>query len=150
VIVWEYTSTKAKERIKEAQKHEALQQEAEQLQEKLHALDVRLQALERVVKKNTQSILNFGERYVEPEEVKVKIDAPLLAGANGARKEEVVALKEDTSGIISLKVEPSTSSAASPQTDSGEASEAGESKDEPTRGWWGWLTGPFRKENTKS
>jgi uncharacterized protein YlxW (UPF0749 family) len=60
VIIWEYSSSKAKEKIKEETRHEVLQKERDELQQKLHALDVRLHALEKVVKANTQSVLNFG------------------------------------------------------------------------------------------
>jgi hypothetical protein len=56
VIIWEYSSSK----VKEETHHEVLQKERDELQQKLHALDVRLHALEKVVKANTQSVLNFG------------------------------------------------------------------------------------------
>jgi len=153
VIVWEYGSSKAKERIKEEQKHQALQQEADELQRKLRALDIRLQALEKVVKKNTQSKLNFGERYVEPEEVNFKIDTPLLlvtpAKKSDSRKEEAAVSKESTAAIVNSKEEPSTSSQGNSQTGSSDLSNAAESEAHQTQGWWGWITVPFRRENTK-
>jgi hypothetical protein len=58
LVVWEYRRSAESNRIKN-----------EKLQAKLNALDVRLKAVENVVKKNRDSILGLqiGGKYIEPE-----------------------------------------------------------------------------------
>jgi len=79
VVVWEYNNSKQKERTKEEKRHSEMQREADELQHKFHILDVRLRALEKVVKTNSESILNIGgARYIEPKEAHDRfIDMPL-------------------------------------------------------------------------
>jgi hypothetical protein len=65
-LVWEYDRGKEKERTKEEERRANSKQERDALQAKLNALNVRLKALEVVVKTNSRSLLNLGERYVPP------------------------------------------------------------------------------------
>jgi len=56
------------------------------MQPKLHTLDIRLKALESVVKANSQSILNLGsQRYVEPSS---KDLAPIDETPEGKAKQQ--------------------------------------------------------------
>ena len=67
-VVWEYNRSKEKEREKNEKQREQATQERLTLQAKLHALDVRVKALEQVIEKNSQSILSIGqEKYVPPD-----------------------------------------------------------------------------------
>jgi hypothetical protein len=65
-IVWEYNRGKEKERAKEEKVQANAKKARDDLQAKLNSLDVRLKALETVVKTNSRSILNMGEKYVPP------------------------------------------------------------------------------------
>lgn len=57
LVVWEYRRS-----------NESARKKSEKLQTKLNALDIRLKAVEDVVKQNSQSILGMrGSRYVEPK-----------------------------------------------------------------------------------
>jgi len=138
VTTWEYARTKAKEKIKEDLKHQALLQDSEELQQKLRALDVRLQALEKVVKANTQSRLNFGERYIEPEEVKIDINTPVL------RIELAQPIDKTKSTVSSTVPEQSDSSRTANEQ------EGTSRKDNNGKTWWGWITSPFRRGDKKS
>eukprot|EP00567_Pseudictyota_dubia_P006860 CAMPEP_0197451058 /NCGR_PEP_ID=MMETSP1175-20131217/27529_1 /TAXON_ID=1003142 /ORGANISM="Triceratium dubium, Strain CCMP147" /LENGTH=125 /DNA_ID=CAMNT_0042983665 /DNA_START=246 /DNA_END=620 /DNA_ORIENTATION=+ len=74
VVVWEYGLSKEKERKKEEKRLQEMDEDRANLQTKLNALDVRLAAIERVIKANNRPLVLFGgERYVEPEHV-VPID----------------------------------------------------------------------------
>ena len=67
VLVWEYNRSKQSEKAKEEAKQAALKAEQAALRAKLHTLDLRLKAVETVVKQNSQSILGLGgPKYVEP------------------------------------------------------------------------------------
>jgi hypothetical protein len=66
IVVWEYNRSNEKAKEKEAQKHAQLKGENEKLRAKLHSLDVRLKAVEDVVKHNADSIMQIGKRYVAP------------------------------------------------------------------------------------
>mmetsp|Transcript_21158 Transcript_21158/g.32290 ORF Transcript_21158/g.32290 Transcript_21158/m.32290 type:complete len:191 (+) Transcript_21158:165-737(+) len=66
VVVWEYKNSKEKEKKKEEKRLQEMRQTAESLEQRLHAIDDRLIALEKVVKDNTRHNI-FHERYVEPE-----------------------------------------------------------------------------------
>lgn len=66
ILIWEYNRGKEKDHAKEQKVNAQAKKERDELQAKLHALDVRLKALEVVVSKNSQSILNIGEKYVPP------------------------------------------------------------------------------------
>jgi optic atrophy 3 protein len=69
LVLYEYNNSNEKARIKE-EKHRAETKAAQdELQSKLKAIDVRLKALEAVVKSNSHSILSLGQqRYVPPDE----------------------------------------------------------------------------------
>uniref|UniRef100_A0A7S2UM42 OPA3-like protein n=1 Tax=Attheya septentrionalis TaxID=420275 RepID=A0A7S2UM42_9STRA len=84
LVVYEYNRSKTKEKQKEEQKLAEMQAESDHLQAKLHSLDVRLKALEKVVKNNTSSILQipFREKYVEPTDI-VSIDERSTVALNG-------------------------------------------------------------------
>jgi hypothetical protein len=69
VVVWEYTRSKAKETAKLEEQRAIARAERQDLQRKLHALDIRLEALEKVVESNSQSLFTFlqgGKQYVNP------------------------------------------------------------------------------------
>lgn len=66
-VIWEYSRSNEKARIKDDQLRAAAKAERDALQANFLALDARLQALEDVVQYNSQSILNIsGKRYKEP------------------------------------------------------------------------------------
>lgn len=67
ILVWEYNRTKEKEKAKEAEKIAKQKEENTSLRSKLHALDLRLKAVETVVKENSKSLYGLGgKKYVEP------------------------------------------------------------------------------------
>jgi hypothetical protein len=132
VIIWEYSSTKAKEKIKEETRHKVLQKERDELQHKLHALDVRLHALEKVVKANTQSILNFGTRYIEPDEVNIDISTPRQA-----------ALTSSKANVSSTTTVEDKTNKTDEQQRIEESDRLSESK--KRNGWWGWIINSFRR-----
>jgi hypothetical protein len=138
VIIWEYSSSKAKEKLKEENRHEALQKERDELQQKLHALDVRLHALEKVVKANTQSILNFGARYIEPEEVHIDISTPRRAAVTPPKAKGKVETVSSTA-----IVEEQTGSTNPKQRSEDETDSVSQSK--RNNGWWGWIIDSFRR-----
>ena len=76
VLLYEVNSQAVKARDKEEKQKAQTQAERDELQAKLRALDVRLKALEEVVKQNSNSLLNLtGKRYKEPDKaVLVPID----------------------------------------------------------------------------
>jgi hypothetical protein len=147
VIIWEYSSSKAKEKIKDDKRHEVLQQERDELQQKLHALDVRLHALEKVVKANTQSILNFGERYIEPEEVKINISPP----SKGANTTSASEQGKRGSGRVSSTTVVEKTYGTSPSKVLEQEEEKNKNKDSEltetprVNGLWGWITNIFRR-----
>ncbi|GKY96386.1 hypothetical protein MPSEU_000598200 [Mayamaea pseudoterrestris] len=72
VLMYEYNSQTTKAREKDLQQKAKAQAERDELQTKLHALDVRLKALEVVVKNNSNSLLNvIGKKYKQPEEAEL-------------------------------------------------------------------------------
>lgn len=69
LVIWEYNRSNEKSQKKEAEKLEKQKAENAALQAKLHSLDLRLIAVENVVKENSKSILNIAMKrpiYVEP------------------------------------------------------------------------------------
>ena len=83
-VVWEYNRTQEKNRVAEQKQREKAAAERQALQAKLHALDVRVKALEQVSQKNNASILSIGqEKYVPPDEREiVPIDDPSAGGSD--------------------------------------------------------------------
>lgn len=68
VLLYEYNQASIKSAAKERQVQELHQSERDELQAKLHALHVRVQALESVVKHNSSSIINImGAKYKAPD-----------------------------------------------------------------------------------
>ena len=71
-MVWEYNRSKEKEKQKEEKQRAEAKAERQALQDNFKALDARLQAVEEVVKYNSESLLNIaGKRYVEPKRKKL-------------------------------------------------------------------------------
>jgi hypothetical protein len=67
LVVFEYNRSQESAKGKEAAKREKQKQENAALNAKLHALDVRLKAVEKVVDRNAVSILSLvGPKYVKP------------------------------------------------------------------------------------
>lgn len=67
IVVWEYNRSKEKDKAKEAEKIAKQKEENAGLRSKLHALDLRLKAVEIVVKENSQSLYGLGrKKYVAP------------------------------------------------------------------------------------
>mmetsp|Transcript_17231 Transcript_17231/g.24891 ORF Transcript_17231/g.24891 Transcript_17231/m.24891 type:complete len:204 (+) Transcript_17231:12-623(+) len=66
IVIWEYNRSQRSARDKSEAKRAQAQAERDALTAKLLALDTRLQALEKVVAKNSDSILNFGQKYKSP------------------------------------------------------------------------------------
>lgn len=84
-LILEYNRSKAGERKKNEQHRAKVSAEAQALQAKLNTLDVRVKALEAVVKRNSESILNLGRaKYVAPQNL-VPIDN---SGANDSNYKE--------------------------------------------------------------
>ena len=63
VVVWEYKNSEEKEKKKEEKRLQEMRQTAESLEKRLHAIDDRLIALEKVVKDNTRHNI-FHERWI--------------------------------------------------------------------------------------
>jgi len=110
VIIWEYSSTKAKEKIKEETRHKVLQN----------------------VKANTQSILNFGTRYIEPDEVNIDISTPRQA-----------ALTSSKANVSSTTTVEDKTNKTDEQQRIEESDRLSESK--KRNGWWGWIINSFRR-----
>ena len=66
VVVWEYNRSNEKAKAKEEKRLLEIEAENDDMDEKLHALDVRIEALEKAVKAQNHSLLYSGQRYVEP------------------------------------------------------------------------------------
>ena len=79
-IVWEYNRGKDKDRAKEEAVQAMAKKDRDDLQAKLNTLDIRLKALEVVVKTNSRSILNMGEKYVPPPSKDIVPIDPELSG----------------------------------------------------------------------
>lgn len=69
-VLYEYNRNRKKSVADTERKRAVAARERQELAAQLHALDVRLQALEQVVQKNSQSLLSFGGgvKYVPPPE----------------------------------------------------------------------------------
>jgi len=147
VVVWEYNNTKEKERQKEQKRHEEMQRESDELQQKFNILDVRLRALEKVVKQNSESILNIGRaKYEEPAEAKdptinkpLYIPKPPSVGKKepnpkiNFREEEIKRRQQDEEEWAE-KMAKRQKLLAKPT----------QKEPEKSQSWWGWLTYPFR------
>ena len=72
VVVWEYNRSNEKAKAKEEKRLLEIEVENDDMDEKLHALDVRIEALEKAVKAQNHSLLYSGQRYVEPPKEKLK------------------------------------------------------------------------------
>jgi len=66
IVVWEYNRSTENNRQKQAKIREEARLQREALQAKLNSLDVRLQAVEEVMKANSQFPIHFGKQYVAP------------------------------------------------------------------------------------
>lgn len=68
IVVWEYNRTQENNRKKQAKIREEARLQREALQAKLNSLDVRLQAVEEVMKANSNPLfpIHFGKQYVPP------------------------------------------------------------------------------------
>lgn len=83
IVVWEYNRTQENNRKKQAKIQQEARLQREVLQAKLNSLDVRLQAVEEVMKANEQFYsrfpLHFGKHYQEPSgTVAIKDDEAAL------------------------------------------------------------------------
>jgi hypothetical protein len=97
-IVWEYNRGKDKDRAKEEALQAKTKKDRDALQAKLNTLDIRVKALELVVKTNSRSILNMGEKYVPPSSKDiVPIDSELSSNdeTQAARESDSQAEGED-------------------------------------------------------
>ena len=72
VVVWEYNRSNEKAKAKEEKRLLEIEAENDEMDEKLHALDVRIEALEKAVKAQNHSLLYSGQRYVEPPRESLK------------------------------------------------------------------------------
>ena len=107
-------TNKAKE---SEEKRAKLKAEQERLQAKLHTLDLRLKAVEAVVRHNEQSILNLGgAKYVEPPPKElVPIDD---SSSHGDEKDDDAEAGQDTQQEQPTVAETLDSSAATETTSS--------------------------------
>ena len=68
VVIWEYNRNSENARQKEEKRLREIEEESDALEAQLYSLDKRLEALEKVVKANSNSLLGLGgKRYVEPD-----------------------------------------------------------------------------------
>lgn len=73
VVVWEYNRSNEKAKAKEEKRLLEIEAENDDMEEKLHSLDLRIEALEKVVKAQNNSLyLYSGQRYVEPPKDELK------------------------------------------------------------------------------
>ena len=72
VVVWEYNRSNEKAKAKEEKRLLEIEAENDDMDEKLHALDIRIEALEKAVKAQNHSLLYSGQRYVEPPKEALK------------------------------------------------------------------------------
>jgi len=73
VVVWEYNRSNEKAKAKEEKRLLEIEAENDEMDEKLHALDVRIEALEKAVKAQNHSLLYSGQRYVDPPKEALKL-----------------------------------------------------------------------------
>uniref|UniRef100_A0A6U0KJX9 OPA3-like protein n=1 Tax=Minutocellus polymorphus TaxID=265543 RepID=A0A6U0KJX9_9STRA len=73
VVVWEYNRSNEKAKAKEEKRLLEIEAENDEMDEMLHALDVRIEALEKAVKAQNHSLLYSGQRYVEPPKEALKL-----------------------------------------------------------------------------
>jgi hypothetical protein len=109
LVLYEYNNSNEKARIKEENHRAETRAAQDELQAKLKAIDVRLKALEVVVRSNSNSILSLGQqRYVAPDEKElVPLDIsrregspPIGAAANASQSDDT-----KRRGIFRRKVE---------------------------------------------
>mmetsp|Transcript_14176 Transcript_14176/g.30766 ORF Transcript_14176/g.30766 Transcript_14176/m.30766 type:complete len:282 (+) Transcript_14176:108-953(+) len=73
VVVWEFNRSNEKAKAKEEKRLLEIEAENDDMEEKLHSLDLRIEALEKVVKAQSNSLyLYTGQRYVEPPKEELK------------------------------------------------------------------------------
>lgn len=96
-IVWEYNRSKEKENAKEEKRRAEAKAERQALQENFKALDARLQAVEEVVKYNSESLLNIsGKRYVDPKQKRlIPISADMEGEENKRERARVDRVADD-------------------------------------------------------
>mmetsp|Transcript_22869 Transcript_22869/g.33453 ORF Transcript_22869/g.33453 Transcript_22869/m.33453 type:complete len:252 (-) Transcript_22869:203-958(-) len=149
VVVYDYTTSQAKSKAKEQKNLEKIHVESRALQEKLHALDARLKALEKVVKANNKALFTFrGEKYVEPEEVKVSFDddddmvevggGDKHKGEKGEKKQQGRTRNE----VLQPNVDQSEDALV--QSCSSAHEEQHAQLERTKTGWWQWALRPFR------
>jgi Optic atrophy 3 protein (OPA3) len=87
LLLWEYNRSAESAKKKAEKKRQEIRHEQAQLQAKLHALDIRLKAVEETVKEQTDTLLGISipqpvgkrKKYQPPPETElVDIDAPIL------------------------------------------------------------------------
>lgn len=111
LLMYEYNSSNAKAAQKAAEHRAQAAAERQELQDKLHAIDVRLKALETYVKSSPSlaTTLGVGERYHEPEEavvsleLKEKVEEVVPEEAAKKKKEEEGDVKKDATVEVSSK-----------------------------------------------
>jgi hypothetical protein len=144
-LLWEYNRGKEKDRVKEEKRRALAKAERDALAAQLRALDARLEALENVVKADSESLLHKisgMERYREPAEKKL---VPI--GVESTEQKVDAAEKEPTIDKIvktdaKRKSAKATVQTSQDGTQSSEQSEsnikaAGEVTDQPRRRpWW--------------
>lgn len=73
IVVYEYDKSAQSTKVKEKKRHDEMMATDAALEAKLHSLDLRLKALEKVVKGNSSLLLLLGgEKYVDPNEQEVE------------------------------------------------------------------------------
>lgn len=96
IVVWEYNRSKESAAQKNAKIQKEARMQREALQAKLNSLDVRLQAVEEVMKSNSQFPIHFGKVYVPPSDT-VPIEDETDALPVTADLEEAATLTSKTS-----------------------------------------------------
>ena len=147
VVVWEYNRSNEKAKAKEEKR--LLEIEAENdMEEKLHSLDVRIEALEKAVKAQNNSLyLYSGQRYVEPpkEELKpIPVPKKRKMKQNGNGGDSGAGADAGTNGDSSVNTDSNSNALEDLVGDLEKA--LGDSIDEggidndrrKKMGWWGW------------
>ena len=107
-VLYEYNRSRKKAASDAEKKRAAASQERRELAAQLHALDVRLEALEKVVQQNSQSLLSFGGgKYVPPPDEELvpiaKVDLEADKGQGNTADDQQSRVNDNASNDISWR-----------------------------------------------
>ena len=148
IVVFEYSRSKDKEQEKtQAVAAQAARERAE-LQAKLHALNVRLKALERTVEQNSQSIFMYlllGQKVYQPPPAHELVPIDDDDDVDNVDVDNVNVVNETKDEVSVLAVVPTTTTATDTTTATANKNAATDSKGmiasrslEKGKSWWDW------------